>query len=216
MEDLHQMRVSTRQLRTILRAAQPLLVQGWGEPLRTELGWLGEMLGGARDLDVQIKYFKEELTALDLRDRRGLERFVARLCMERDKVQQTLVGELQSPRYLELVRKLMQAAQDPAVVVSTVTVCDIAATEFKKLRKAMRSSRKPAKESRRRGLFRRSRLFRICSAYIRMRSLPKNISGNLQSSRQAYERPLSPGGWSSANVSAATRHDRHLSRNGKS
>jgi len=139
MEDLHKMRVSTRQLRTILRAAQPLLVQGWGEPLRTELGWLGEMLGGARDLDVQIKYFKEELTALDLRDRRGLERFVARLCMERDKVQQTLVGELQSPRYLELVRKLMQAAQDPAVVVSTVTVCDIAATEFKKLRKAMRN-----------------------------------------------------------------------------
>ena len=45
MEDLHKMRVSTRQLRTILRAAQPLLVQGWGEPLRTELGWLGEMLG---------------------------------------------------------------------------------------------------------------------------------------------------------------------------
>ena len=33
----------------------------------------------------------------------------------------------------------MQAAQDPAVVVSTVTMCDIAATEFKKLRKAMRN-----------------------------------------------------------------------------
>ena len=44
---------------------------GMGEPPRTELGWLGEMLGGARDLDVQIKYFKEELTALDLPDRRG-------------------------------------------------------------------------------------------------------------------------------------------------
>lgn len=138
IEDLHEMRVSTRRLRAILRAARPLLVPGWAESLRMELAWLGELLGPARDLDVQVKYFREEAAALESRDRKPLERFVAHLRAEREKAQQVLVSELKSPRYLELMSKLVQAAQEPAVVVSTVNLCDIGAREFTKLRKAMR------------------------------------------------------------------------------
>ena len=138
IEDLHEMRVSTRRLRAILRAARPMLVPGWPESLRTELAWLGELLGPARDLDVQVEYFREEATALESRDRKPLERFIAHLRTEREKRQQVLVTELKSPRYLELLSKLMQAAQDPAVVVSGATLHDIAADEFRKLRKAMR------------------------------------------------------------------------------
>jgi CHAD domain-containing protein len=137
-EDLHEMRVSTRRLRAILRAARPLLVPGWPDALRTELAWLGELLGPARDLDVQVKYFQEEAAALESRDRKPLERFVAQLRAERHRVQHSLVTELRSPRYLELVRKLMQSARAPAVVVSRVSLFDIAALEFSKLRKAMR------------------------------------------------------------------------------
>jgi CHAD domain-containing protein len=138
-EDLHEMRVSTRRLRAILRAARPLLVPGWPESLRTDLAWLGELLGPARDLDVQVKYFQEEAAALESHDRKPLQRFIAHLRTEREKGQQVLVTELKSQRYLELLSKLVQAAQDPAVVVSSVTLHDIAAGEFTKLRKAMRN-----------------------------------------------------------------------------
>jgi CHAD domain-containing protein len=138
IEELHEMRVSTRRLRAILRAARPLLVPGWPEPLRTELAWLGELLGPARDLDVQLKYFQEEAAVLEPRDRKPLEPFIAHLLAERDERQQVLVTQLKSQRYLELVSKLVQAAQGPAVVVSSVTLHDIAAGEFMKLRKLMR------------------------------------------------------------------------------
>lgn len=137
-EDLHQMRVSTRRLRAILRAARPLLVPGWPEALRTELAWLGQLLGPARDLDVQVKYFREEAAALESRDRKPLERFISRLRIERHRLQQSLVTELRSPRYLELIANLVQAARSPAVVVSDVRLGDIAAAEFRKLRNAMR------------------------------------------------------------------------------
>ncbi|MGH7181188.1 MAG: CHAD domain-containing protein, partial [Nitrospiraceae bacterium] len=48
-ESLHQMRVATRQLRAILRAAGPLLVPEWADSLQNELRWLGQLLGPVRD-----------------------------------------------------------------------------------------------------------------------------------------------------------------------
>ena len=136
IEYVHQMRVAVRRLRAILRAARPLLVPEWAEPLRAELAWLGEILGRARDLDVQIEYFQKEASAVELRDRRPLKRFIERLRTEREKTQHMLLGELRSQRYLELLGKLLQAAQEPAVVVSTVKLEEITAGEFAKLRKA--------------------------------------------------------------------------------
>ena len=44
-ESLHQMRVATRQLRTVLRAAMPLLMPEWVNSLRDELRWLGRTPG---------------------------------------------------------------------------------------------------------------------------------------------------------------------------
>jgi len=138
IEDLHQMRVATRRLRTLLRVARPLLDPEWTEPLRSELAWLGELLGPARDLDVQMAYFREEAATLKSRDRRPLERFIEHLRRERERVQQTLVERLQGPRYLKLIAALVQAAQQPPVVASDVTLGAIAAGAFKTLRKSMK------------------------------------------------------------------------------
>ena len=138
IEDLHEMRVATRRLRAILRAARPLLVPAWPEALRNELNWLGEVLGPARDLDVQVEYFQEEAAALESRDRKPLERFVAHLRSEREQRQPALLNALKSERYFDLIRNLTHAAHEPAVVPSTVSLSDIAAGAFTKLRKAMR------------------------------------------------------------------------------
>ena len=139
-ESLHQMRVATRQLRAVLRTARPLLVSEWADSLRDELRWLGQLLGPARDLDVQLAYFREESAALDARDRRPLTQFIAHLEAQRNNVQEVLLNELKSERYLDLIRRLQQAAHDPTVVESTVTLRDLAKQEFTKLRNAIRQA----------------------------------------------------------------------------
>ncbi|HTP41851.1 MAG TPA: CYTH and CHAD domain-containing protein [Nitrospiria bacterium] len=138
IEDVHQMRVATRRLRTVLRVARPLLDPEWIEPLRAELAWLGGLLGPARDLDVQMSYFRDEAATLKSRDRRPLERFIEHLGRTREAAQRTLVDQLESPRYLKLVGRLLLAASQPPVVASQATLAAIAAREFKKLRRAMK------------------------------------------------------------------------------
>ncbi len=137
-ESLHQMRVATRQLRAVLRAARPLLVPEWADSLRNELRWLGQLLGPARDLDVQLVYFREESAALDARDRRPLTPFIAHLEAQRNDVQKVLLNELKSARYLDLIRRLQQAPRDPTAVESTMTLHDLAKQEFTKLRNLIR------------------------------------------------------------------------------
>jgi CHAD domain-containing protein len=132
------MRVATRQLRAVLRAARPLLVPEWADSLQDQLRWLGQLLGPARDLDVQLAYFREESAALDARDRRPLTQFIAHLEAQRNNVQGVLLSELKSARYLDLIRRLQQATHDPTVVESTVTLRDLATRAFKKLRKVIR------------------------------------------------------------------------------
>ena len=139
-ESLHQMRVATRQLRAVLRAARPLFVPEWADSLREELRWLGQLLGPARDLDVQLAYFREESAALDARDRRPLTPFITHLEAQRNHVQEVLLNELKSERYLDLIRRLQQAAHDPTVVESTVTLRDLAKQEFTKLQNAIRQA----------------------------------------------------------------------------
>ena len=139
-ESLHQMRVATRQLRAVLRAVRPLLVPEWADSLRDELRWLGQLLGPARDLDVQLVYFREESAALDARDRRPLTQFIAHLEARRNNVQEVLLSELKSARYLDLIRRLQQARYDPTVVESAVTLRDLAQQEFTKLRNAIRQA----------------------------------------------------------------------------
>ena len=139
-ESLHQMRVATRQLRAVLRSARPLLLPEWAGSLRDELRWLGRVLGPARDLDVQLAYFREESTALDTRDRRPLTQFIAHLETQRNHVQEVLLNELKSERYLDLIRRLQQAPHDPTVIESTVTLRDLAKQEFTTLRNAIRQA----------------------------------------------------------------------------
>jgi len=136
-ESLHQLRVATRRLRAVLRTARPILLPAWATSLEQELDWLSDLLGPARDLDVQISYFTDESVGLDARDCKLLAQFIARLRTQREAVQQMVLSELTSARYIELIRRLQQAAQDPSVVKSSLTVRQLAKREFKKLRKVI-------------------------------------------------------------------------------
>jgi CHAD domain-containing protein len=137
-ESLHQMRVTVRRLRAVFRTARPILLPAWGTSLQQELKWLSDLLGPARDLDVQIAYFREEAAELDQRDRKLLEQFISHLRTRRDVAHQRLRSELASARYFDLIRRLQQAAQAPSVVEAPRSIRQLAGRVFKKLRKAIR------------------------------------------------------------------------------
>jgi len=139
IEDVHQMRVATRRMRSVLRVARPLLKSGWEAPLRDKLGWLGRQLGEARDLDVQIAYFKGQSESVKPRDRAALERFLEYLQKKRSMVQQQLISHLRRRRYVTLINRLIPAVRDPAMVPNTdATLPDLARKAFRKVRKAVK------------------------------------------------------------------------------
>ncbi|HYM64458.1 MAG TPA: CHAD domain-containing protein, partial [Gaiellaceae bacterium] len=67
-EAVHRLRVATRRLRAVLRAAAPLLEREKSEPLRAELAWLADVLGPVRDLDVLGEYLRTEIRGLEPTD----------------------------------------------------------------------------------------------------------------------------------------------------
>jgi CHAD domain-containing protein len=132
------MRVAVRQLKAVLHAARPLLNRAWERSLQKELSWIIELLGPARDLDVQLEYFTDEAHRLNAHDRRVLAPFMAHLQKQRQAVHASLVSELNTARYFQLVDRLRDAAQHPSAVDSDRSLPSLARREFKLLRKAIR------------------------------------------------------------------------------
>ncbi|MGH7256311.1 MAG: CHAD domain-containing protein [Nitrospirales bacterium] len=137
-EDLHQMRVATRRLRAYLRAARPLLLSDWSEPLRAELAWLGSLLGPVRDLEVLLGHLTEEDANLPLPEHHALGRILQVLKRERAEARASLIQGLESDRYLTLLDRVAEATQSPVATETPVTLRDLARSEWMKLLRAMR------------------------------------------------------------------------------
>ena len=138
-EELHQARVATRRLRAVLRAAAPLLDPEWTKSLRAELAWLGSALGPVRDLDVLLERLRTEIDELEPEERRAAGRFLSMLEAERASARAAMLEALSSRRYAELLTRLETAAVAPRARAAEVSLQDIAAREFRKLRKAVRA-----------------------------------------------------------------------------
>jgi CHAD domain-containing protein len=137
-EPLHQMRVACRRLRTLLREAGSMLDPEWVEPLREEIGWLGDELGAVRDLDVLRQHLSDEIAALDAADARGGALLIRALEAERGGTREALMAALRSERYFKLVGALEDAARKPQIADPDVSLESVARDAFKRLRKAVR------------------------------------------------------------------------------
>ena len=137
-ELLHQMRVACRRMRAILRETDSILVPDWVEPLRGEIGWLGDELGAVRDLDVLRQHLSDEIAALDPADARGGALLIRALEAERGGRREELVAALQSERYFKLLGALEDAARKPQIADPDVSLESVARDAFKRLRKAVR------------------------------------------------------------------------------
>ena len=125
-EDLHRHRVAIRRLRAALRE----------EPLRTELRWVGDMLGAVRDLDVLIDYLRLEAASLEAGERVAFHPMLLRLARRRASARRQLVEALDSPRYFGLLDSLELVQPENPDDADRVRY--EAAAQFRKLRKQVR------------------------------------------------------------------------------
>jgi inorganic triphosphatase YgiF len=108
-EGVHQMRVGVRRLRSALALFRPLLPLAESEPLRAELRWLGDALGGARDLDVFLDETLAPLLAHALQEP-ALKRLRDAAREMREEQYAALRAALDSPRFPRLVLALGRLA----------------------------------------------------------------------------------------------------------
>ncbi|MFK5646911.1 CHAD domain-containing protein [Ornithinimicrobium sp. LYQ121] len=112
---VHKVRVATRRLRSALRTFRRVLRRETTDPLRDELRWLGEMLGGPRDAEVMRERILAGLDGLPERDVRGpvRERVATELDRRHDEAHRALVAALDSDRHLELTDRLVELLAEP-------------------------------------------------------------------------------------------------------
>jgi CHAD domain-containing protein len=137
-ECLHRMRVATRRARSTLRVAGPLFDETWSADLRTELSWLGDVLGGVRDLDVLSAHLRSESETLEPAEASTLRPVFSSLSAERRKARASLTRALNGKRYASLLARLEEAATTPPNGSSGVELDARAAKEFDKLVKLMK------------------------------------------------------------------------------
>jgi CHAD domain-containing protein len=114
-DSVHQMRVATRRLRSLLAAYRPLYDRSVTEPVRAELKWLGGVLGAARDAEVLRDRLRT--AAAEEPDDLLLGPVAARLDTEFGKTyreaHEQVVAALDSPRYLGLLESLDALVTSP-------------------------------------------------------------------------------------------------------
>ena len=119
-DGVHAMRVSTRRLRSLLATARPFLDRDVTEPVREELGWLIDVLGEARDAEVQSARIREAVAAL-VSERADLDweadhvvpALLAPLQGQHRVALDTVRDSLESARYAELVERLEMLGTAP-------------------------------------------------------------------------------------------------------
>jgi len=126
IEGVHQARVATRRLRSHLRTFRALLEPAWAESLRAELGWLGAELGAVRDADVLLDRLQRRVDDLDEPDRLAARPLLDRLVAQQAAARVVLLDGLRSPRYLQLLDRLVDAAHRPQVVMRVASEDDLA------------------------------------------------------------------------------------------
>lgn len=89
IEDVHDMRVATRRMRSALRLLEPYFKQKAITSLDRNLRKLARLLGGVRDLDVMIEDLRQGITAMPDHTE-GLEKAIAFLDARRRKARSAL------------------------------------------------------------------------------------------------------------------------------
>jgi CHAD domain-containing protein len=143
-EDVHQARVGTRRLRSNLRTFRPLVEAEWADGLRAELGWLGTELGAVRDGEVLLERLQSHAGRLPQGDRRLGLALAGRLEGSIEDARKALLAALRSQRYVDLLERLVAAANQPrlteaAQLPAAEVLPELARKPWRQLRNAVRA-----------------------------------------------------------------------------
>lgn len=97
-EFLHDLRVAVRRSRSIQRELKGVFPPRELEPFRREFGWLQQITGEARDLDVYVSEFDDFRVLVPAAMRPQLEPLLAVLCTRRAAAREAMRRDLRSPR----------------------------------------------------------------------------------------------------------------------
>ena len=136
-EDVHQLRVAVRRLRSVLRTARPILDRAWVDDLRSELAWLAGELGPARDLDVLIPALWADAGTLERADRQALTPLFGKFEKARAAAGTQALEALRSERYYALLASIEAAAAGPPRG-GKGSLEKVVRKEYERLRKTMR------------------------------------------------------------------------------
>ena len=112
-EFVHQARVATRRMRSVLRLFGDAIPDRTAAYLAGELKWLGGEFGAVRDIDVfllNLSRFEERIEHLPGKKKRGLEKLIEE---HRHGLLDILREALESPRYKTLERRFIQFLERP-------------------------------------------------------------------------------------------------------
>jgi CHAD domain-containing protein len=141
-EGVHQARVATRRLRSDLGTFGTLLDPEWAAGLRSELGWLGGILGSVRDGDVLLERMRGRADALPKRNTPAAGAVISSLEEGRYAAHGELLETLRSERYIALLDRLVEAARSPALLLEAdlpapAALARVVGRPWRSLRKAV-------------------------------------------------------------------------------
>jgi CHAD domain-containing protein len=134
-EGVHQLRVSARRLRSVIRTFLPLMRPEKIEPVIEDLRWLGQVLGAVRDLDVIDARLRSETE-----DDAAAPVFQA-LSTRRAVASAELAVALTSERYVTFLQRVAELIADDDLTIEPAGSCSevlpqLVKRMWKKLRKA--------------------------------------------------------------------------------
>jgi CHAD domain-containing protein len=110
-EDLHQMRVAVRRMRSVLKLSGDVSAQR----VRVELKWLGSALGEVRDYDVLIGHLRTTVASFDEHDQEAAGQLIAAFSAERARAKRRLNRTLNSRRYTSLLAAVAELTRTAGV-----------------------------------------------------------------------------------------------------
>ena len=150
-EPVHQARVATRRMRSDLDTFRDVLDADRLRRVRTELKWLGGLLGEVRDTDVLISRIGHRLKEVE-GPPAGRKALLESLVERRAEARRKLMAGMRGVRYSRLLDMLVEVAQDPPLKVpgdqpARLVLPGLAATPWRVLAKTVHKlPRDPADE----------------------------------------------------------------------
>lgn len=124
-DSVHQVRVSARRLRSVLRTFEPVLNREWSAGLSAELAWLADEMGLIRDSEVLEKRLLSHITLIPAEDSLVASAVIKQALDRRIEVaRQGALAAIRSDRHTYLIQDLIEAARAPQLLDGAYQACE--------------------------------------------------------------------------------------------